>query len=71
MANESEAKATAKLTANAETASAQASTDLAAGEKKAAVPAFDIAKFAGIFAAIGLVLGYIGGFILKLGKKAD
>lgn len=68
MANDSEAKATAKLTANAETASAQASTDLAAGEKKAAVPAFDIAKFAGIFAAIGLALGYIGGFILKLGK---
>lgn len=29
-------------------------------------PAFDIAKFAGIFAAIGLALGYIGSFLTQL-----
>lgn len=34
----------------------------AAGTK----PAFDIAKFAGIFAAIGLALGYIGSFLTQL-----
>ena len=32
----------------------------------ASKPAFDIAKFAGIFAAIGLALGYIGSFLTQL-----
>lgn len=38
----------------------------AASTTTAAKPAFDIAKFAGIFAAIGLALGYIGSFLTKL-----
>jgi hypothetical protein len=38
----------------------------AAEEKKPAMP-FDIAKFAGIFAAIGLALGAIGGALATLG----
>lgn len=37
-----------------------------AEEKKNPTP-FDIAKFAGIFAAIGLALGYIGSFFVDLG----
>lgn len=40
--------------------------DKKADEKKAPTP-FDIAKFAGIFAAIGLALGYIGSFFVDLG----
>ena len=36
------------------------------GTAAAPKPAFDIAKFAGIFAAIGLALGYIGSFITQL-----
>ncbi len=43
----------------------EASTGIAekSAEKK---PAFDIAKFAGIFAAIGLALGYIGSFLVAI-----
>ena len=40
--------------------------DKKADDKKAPTP-FDIAKFAGIFAAIGLALGYIGSFFVDLG----
>jgi len=42
-------------------------TTAAAAPGDAAKPkAFDIAKFAGIFAAIGMALGYIGSFVTKL-----
>ena len=54
-------KATAVTTAPAPAALA-ADASAAPGSK----PAFDIAKFAGIFAAIGLALGYIGSFITQL-----
>ena len=32
---------------------------------------FDIAKFAGIFAALGMAIGYIGGFLTTLGKAVN
>lgn len=41
-------------------------TPSATGAPASPKPAFDIAKFAGIFAAIGLALGYIGSFITQL-----
>lgn len=52
---EKEAKGFEDMKANATTATEQA----ASGEKKEAAP-FDIAKFAGIFAAFGMALGAIG-----------
>ncbi len=43
-----------------------------AGADKAAAPApFDIAKFAGIFAAIGMAIGYLGSFLTDLAKGVD
>ena len=53
--------ATTKLTVKQEGAEAEAK----ANEKKAQM--FDIAKFAGIFAAIGLAIGAIGGALAALG----
>lgn len=38
------------------------------GTKPAAAPPFDIAKFAGIFAAIGMALGMIGTAVVSLAK---
>lgn len=55
-------KAFADMTAKAE-ATAANPADAAAAEKKSA---FDIAKFAGIFAAIGMALGFIGQFLTDL-----
>ncbi|MBQ0154828.1 MAG: hypothetical protein KBS70_08645 [Bacteroidales bacterium] len=55
-------KAFAEMTAKAE-ASATTPADPAAADKKTA---FDIAKFAGIFAAIGMAIGFIGDFLVKL-----
>ena len=52
----------AQAAASAPAASGAAAAAGAAGTK----PAFDIAKFAGIFAAIGLALGYIGSFLTQL-----
>ena len=63
-AAEKEQKSFADMTAKLQTTPAPAD--------KAAVPApFDIAKFAGIFAAIGMAIGYIGSFFtsLALGLK--
>lgn len=37
-------------------------------DEKAKMQPFDIAKFAGIFAAIGMAIGYIGAFFTSLGK---
>lgn len=60
-------KAFADMTAKAQTSLANPPATPAAGEapKKSA---FDIAKFAGIFAAIGMALGYIGAFLTDLAK---
>ena len=63
-AAEKEQKSFADMTAKLQTTPAPAD--------KAAAPApFDIAKFAGIFAAIGMAIGYIGSFFtsLALGLK--
>ncbi len=56
-------KALADMQASAETKIAQ--PDGAAAEKKSD---FDIAKFAGIFAAIGMALGFIGQFLTDVAK---
>lgn len=53
----------AKADATPLTAEGVASTAAEAANKK---PPFDIAKFAGIFAAIGMALGYIGAFLTKV-----
>ena len=58
-AAEKDAKAFDDMTAKADTAAG----DPAVAEKK---PAFDIAKFAGIFAAIGMALGMIGTALVAL-----
>ena len=57
------ADATAKI--NAAPASLPAAAD---GTKPAAAPPFDIAKFAGIFAAIGMAFGMIGSALVSLAK---
>ena len=54
----------AKLAAEKE-GKTESPSEAKANEKKAQM--FDIAKFAGIFAAIGLALGYIGSFFVDLG----
>ena len=59
-AAEKDAKAFDDLTAKADAAAADP-----AAEKK---PAFDIAKFAGIFAAIGMALGMIGAALVKVAE---
>ncbi len=61
-ASEKNDKAFADLTDTAQKTTA-AATEGAAVEKK---QAFDIAKFAGIFAAIGMAVGFIGEFIASL-----
>ncbi len=57
------ADATAKI--NAAPASIPAKAE---GDAKAATPPFDIAKFAGIFAAIGMALGMIGTALTSLAE---
>ena len=59
-AAEKDAKAFDDLTAKADAAAADP-----AAEKK---PAFDIAKFAGIFAAIGMALGMIGAALVEVAE---
>ncbi|MBR5703128.1 MAG: type 4b pilus protein PilO2 [Bacteroidales bacterium] len=59
-AAEKESKSTANLTASADKATS-------GGSPTAAIQSsFDIAKFAGIFAAIGMALGLLGQFVVKL-----
>ena len=67
-ASEKESKQFDEMTSKADTASTNltAKPEGAAAEKKPAAP-FDIAKFAGIFAAIGLAFGAIGGALAALG----
>jgi len=55
-----EKKVDADLSGGVGTALSKATTAPVAGTPSAAKPAFDVAKFAGIFAAIGLALGAIG-----------
>ena len=52
----------AKATASMETAKAEGAAPAAAAKQP-----FDIAKFAGIFAAIGMAMGFIGSFFVSLG----
>lgn len=71
--------ATAQIDAKAESAAAATAEAAAAGPQAtpAAQPAvssaapttFDIAKFAGIFAAIGMAIGFIGSFLTSLGRE--
>lgn len=61
-ASEKDEKAFADMTTKAQTTIAD--PQAAATEKKSA---FDIAKFAGIFAAIGMAIGYIGAFLTSIG----
>ena len=74
-ASEKESKQFDEMTAKADTASSDLTNKVAEGaakdaaEKKAAAP-FDIAKFAGIFAAIGLALAAVGTALAALGKFA-
>lgn len=63
MASDKESKMTSNLIAKADTAT---SAPVAGADAKA--PAFDIAKFAGIFAAIGMAIGYISSALVKLGE---
>lgn len=64
-AAEKEAKSFDNLKTGAADTTAQ-TAETAENSKKA--QAFDIAKFAGIFAAIGMALGFIGSFFVSLGK---
>lgn len=57
-AAEKDSAATADLLSKAD--------NIAPADGKAPKPAFDIAKFAGIFAAIGMALGFIGEALVKL-----
>ena len=72
-ASEKESKQFDEMTTKADTATTDITTKAAdgtakeGGEKKAPAP-FDIAKFAGIFAAIGLAVGLITGVLSDLGK---
>ena len=74
-AQEKEGKQFEEMTSKADTASSDLTTKAAEGaakdaaEKKGAAP-FDIGKFAGIFAAIGLALAAIGTALAALGKFA-
>ena len=52
--------------ANAKINAAPAAVPAAGNEKPAAAPPFDIAKFAGIFAAIGMAVGMIGTALVAL-----
>ncbi len=65
--NKSAADKDAKITADLQAKVQSAATSAPAGADTAAKPqAFDIAKFAGIFAALGMAVGYIGSFFTSL-----
>lgn len=65
---EKESKGLEDMKANATTATEKAKEDAEKGKKAEVKPAFDIAKFAGIFAAIGMALGMIGTALVSVGK---
>ncbi len=65
-ANKFAADRDSKVTSDATSSIEKAGTDMTSGDpaaKPAAQP-FDIAKFCGIFAAIGMALGFIGSFLV-------
>ena len=64
-AAEKDAKAFDDMTAKADAAATKTEGGEAAAASK---PAFDIAKFAGIFAAIGMALGMIGTMLVSVAK---
>ena len=66
-AAEKEAKSFDNMTANIQKDMVAKPAD---GQTPEKVQAFDIAKFAGIFAAFGMALGMIGGFLTSLAKGA-
>ena len=66
-AAEKEAKSFNNMTANIQKDMAAKPAEGASSEK---VQAFDIAKFAGIFAAIGMALGFIGNFLTSVFRGA-
>ena len=73
--NKSAADKESKMTANLQNVAGKVTTApaaAAAGTPDAAAPAkkpgFNIAEFAGIFAALGMALGYIGSFFVNLAK---
>lgn len=69
--NKQAAEKDAKIMANANkqiNAAPAATASPADPAKPAAAPPFDIAKFAGIFAAIGMALGMIGSALVSLAK---
>ena len=66
-AAEKEAKSFDNMTANIQKDMAAKPAD---GQTPEKVQAFDIAKFAGIFAAFGMALGMIGSFLTSLAKGA-
>ena len=59
-------KAMADLTAKADTATSVKPEGDGKEAAAAVTSSFDIAKFAGIFAAIGMAIGFIGQFLVKL-----
>lgn len=63
-AAEKEKKSFADMTAKLQTTPAATPATTPLDQKK--MEAFDIAKFAGIFAAIGMAVGYIGSFLTSL-----
>ena len=74
-AADKESKQFEEMTAKADSSTTDLATNMAKANKqlnaaetgaKKSMP-FDIAKFAGIFAAIGLAIGFIGGALTKLG----
>jgi len=67
LVNKSAADKDAKMMAEAN-AKITAAPATASGEPAAAKPPFDIAKFAGIFAAIGIALGALGTALTSIGK---
>lgn len=64
---EKESKGFEDMKTQATTATEEAKANAAEGNKPAA-PAFDIAKFAGIFAAFGMALGAIGTALVAVGQ---
>jgi len=63
------ANATAKINSAPTSIPATPAEGAAPAAKPAATPPFDIAKFAGIFAAIGMAVGMIGSALVTLGKE--
>ena len=68
--NKFAAEKDSKVTENMNVGATDATAKLADGtaEKPAGKTPFDIAKFAGIFAAIGMAIGYIGAFLVAFFK---